>query len=87
MKSFISNCLPAKRSASLIRGGAAKIMSWSTGSLKQLVLLSSNFLHLESVLFAKDNATGFDTLGIPFLEAKVPRVACQINPKDMQLII
>lgn len=67
---------PVNGSASLIRGGGAKMISRKAGSLKQLAPEYSNFLHLASVLLAKANATCLDTLGIPFLEARFPRVAC-----------
>lgn len=59
------------------RGDAAKMMSRSAGSLKQVLPVSLNFLHLARVFFIKAWATCFETLGTPNFEARLPRVACQ----------
>jgi hypothetical protein len=57
--------------------GAAKMTSRRGGSQKQLLPVSSNFLHLARVLFVKAKATCFETLGTPNFEALFPLVACQ----------
>jgi hypothetical protein len=51
--------------------------SRSEGSVKQLFPVSSNFRHLQRVLFVKAKATDFETLVTPNFEALLPRVACQ----------
>ena len=66
---------PVEGSASFAKGGA-KITLLSAGSLKQPVPESSKAWHLTRVLFAKANATCFDTFAIPYFEAILPRVAC-----------
>lgn len=71
-----------KGSVSLPRGGAENMISWNTGSLKQLIPESSNFRHLARVLLANAKAVCFKSLETPPLEA--PRVPCQ---KMMHCII